>query len=113
MENRKSPVWRAEVPTHVRRHLTAQPHSGLTIAEYCRRHSISAWSFYQWRKRYLAKLGVEDGDNVSFKEIGFCAHGGSVCDIRFPSGITVTVRRGISRDELGGILELVAGTQSC
>lgn len=109
--NRNRPV--ASVPAHVRRHLLSYPRSGLSVQKYCGRHSIPTSSFYQWRKRYQSKLAASTGGGLSFSELGILEHAGCVCDIRFPSGMTVSVRRGVSYDELAGILELVAAKQSC
>jgi hypothetical protein len=101
------------VPPHVRRHLLSYPRSGLSVQKYCEKHSISTWSFYQWRKRYQSKLNTSARSGFSFAELGILEHAGCVCDIRFPTGITVSVRRGVCSDELGAILELVATKQPC
>ena len=109
MKNKKSPVQRDYVPAHIRHHLSSQPQSGLGIPQYCNRHSISTWSFYQWRKRYQAKLNPDAPDpKLSFKEIGILDYNGCICDVRFPSGITVSVRRGVSRDELTTVFGILA-----
>ena len=34
-----------------RERITEQGHSGLSIKEFCKQRGISAWSFYDWRKR--------------------------------------------------------------
>jgi hypothetical protein len=111
MKNRKSAVQRDDVPAHVRHHLTSQPQSGLSIPQYCNRHSITTWSFYQWRKRYQSKLNVTAGSQISFKEIGLLAYSGCICDIRFPSGITVSVHRGASHEELSAVFCILAEQQ--
>lgn len=108
MENRKSPVQHDDVPAHIRHHLTSQPQSGLSIPQYCNRHSITTWSFYQWRKRYQSRLNPAAASQISFKEIGFLEYSGCICDVRFQSGITVTVRRGASRDELSAVFGILA-----
>ncbi|MBD3347534.1 MAG: transposase [Chitinivibrionales bacterium] len=41
-------------------HLSLQRESGLSIAEYCRRHTINASTFYGWNKRLKAK-----SDNIA------------------------------------------------
>lgn len=101
------------VPSHVRHHLLSHPRSGLSVQRYCEKHSISTWSFYQWRKRYQSKLTATAGKRFSFADLGIIEHAGCVCDIRFPSGISVSVLRGTSRDELAAVLELVTSQQSC
>jgi hypothetical protein len=101
------------VPAHVRRYLLSYPRSGLSVQKYCEKHSISTWSFYQWRKRYESKLAASSAERFSFAELGVLEHAGCVCDIRFPAGITISVHRGTSRDELTAVFDLVAAQQSC
>jgi hypothetical protein len=113
MENQKSVVPHDEVPAHVRHHLTSQPQSGLSIPRYCSQNSITAWSFYQWRKRYQSMLNEAVDSKVSFHEIGTFDYSGCLCDIRFPSGITVSIRRGVSPNELSAVFGLIAAQQQC
>lgn len=116
MKNQETVVASDDVPSHVRHHLTSQPQSGLSIPQYCNQNSISSWSFYQWRKRYQSKLtdtSAVVGSRFSFSELGVLEHAGNICDIRFPTGITISVNRGVSREELSGILAVVTGRQSC
>ena len=101
------------VPTHVRQHFLSQSRSGLNIRQYCAKHSISVGTYYQWRKRYRSQPIAAQGNQLSFADLGVLAHSGSVCDIRFPSGTTVSVHRGISHDELAVILDLLAAKQPC
>lgn len=101
------------VPSHVRRHLLSHPRSGLSVAQYCKKHSISTWSFYQWRKRYQSKLSVSAQKGFSFNELGVLKHAGCICDIQFPFGVTVSVRRGAPRDELAAIFNLLGENSSC
>lgn len=113
MRNKKSAVQHDDVPTHVRQHLTSQPQSGLSIPQYCNKHSITPWSFYQWRKRYQSKLNVPSRSQISFNEIGLLAYSGCICDIRFPSGITVSVHRGASHEELAGVIAVLSEERRC
>jgi hypothetical protein len=39
-------------PEEIRRHLSAQSASGLSIAAYCNKIGIHQNTFYYWRKRY-------------------------------------------------------------
>lgn len=109
---KRSVVPSVEIPAHVSEHFVAQSRSGLTIKAYCARHSISAWSFYQWRKRYRkAKLSAPA--TPSFSEVGLLDLSGGVCDIRFPGGVTVSVHRGAPKDELTSVFSLVSGMSRC
>jgi transposase-like protein len=72
-----------------------QARSGLSVAEFCQREGISAWSLYEWRKR----LRPNDGDQgpvgtersaregaAGFIDLGAIASGGSRCEIRLDLG---------------------------
>ena len=113
MGNKKSADQHDYVPTHVRHHLTSQPQSGLSIPQYCNKHSITPWSFYQWRKHYQSKLNAHFRSQISFKEIGSLTYSVSICDIRFPSGITVSVHRGASHEELAGVIDILSEERRC
>jgi hypothetical protein len=39
-------------PEAIRRHLTAQLASGLSISSYCEKHRLCYNTFFNWRKRY-------------------------------------------------------------
>jgi len=106
--NRKRGSIKLTVPAHVRQHLTSQPSSGLSVQQYCDKHSISTWSFYQWRKRYQSRLGAVKSGQLSFAELSFVDNSGGIYDIRFPSGLTVSVHRGATPDELATIFTLAA-----
>jgi len=41
-------------PEEIRRHLAAQPASGLSISSYCNKHRLCYNTFFNWRKRYPA-----------------------------------------------------------
>ncbi len=113
MRNKKSAVHHEDVPTHVRQHLTSQRQSGLGIPQYCNKRSIKPWSFYQRRKRYQSELNAPSRSQTSFKEIGSLTYSVSICDIRFPSGITVSVHRGASHEDLAGVIAVLSEERRC
>ena len=39
-------------PVTIRQFLTDQPHSGLTIAEFCQENDLKIPTFYSWKKKY-------------------------------------------------------------
>jgi hypothetical protein len=39
-------------PVTIRQFLTDQPHSGLTIAEFCQDNDLKIPTFYSWKKKY-------------------------------------------------------------
>lgn len=52
------------------KHLRDQAASGLSVAEYCRRHDVCAATFYHWRRQSREAVGR---GRVSFTEIGRAA----------------------------------------
>ncbi len=41
-------------------HLSSQEDSGLTVADYCTKHSLIQQTFYTWKFRYKSKIkGIE------------------------------------------------------
>ena len=52
--------WRADRETHWRGVLERQAASGLGVAEFCRRESVSAPSFYSWRRRLQEPAGSDN-----------------------------------------------------
>jgi hypothetical protein len=76
-----------------------QAHSGLSVATFCQREGISAWSLYQWRKRLQSEEDVEPAPirgtvmakgpppAPGFIDLGALAgRGGSRCEIRLDLG---------------------------
>ena len=57
--------------SNARKHMLLQRESGLSIAEYCRRHNINASTFYGWNKRLKAKSDntAQTGKPLPFVEI--------------------------------------------
>jgi transposase-like protein len=43
---------RFRTPEEIRRHLSSQRTSGLSITAYCKRENISQNTFFNWRKRH-------------------------------------------------------------
>jgi hypothetical protein len=109
---------RVPIPAHVLRHFRNQWHSGLSIRAYCHRSGISSWTFYNWRKFYKEPTPRSSTSTkkatlpVSFSTFGPFSVNPGLCDIRLPSGITVTVHRGASREELLPIILALAGGEA-
>ena len=102
-----------DIPAHVLRHFTNQRHSGLSIRAYCKRKGISSWTFYNWRKFYKEPATLSPAKRstqpVSFSSLGAFSINPGLCDIRLPKGITITVHRGATREELLPIITALAG----
>jgi len=99
------------IPAHVLRHFKNHRASGLSIRGYCKRRGISTWTFYNWRKFYKETTAASPAKStlpVSFSSLGPFAINQPLCDIRFPTGITVMVHRGASPEELSPIISFFA-----
>ena len=75
-------------------------HSELSIAEFCRRESISTASFYNWRKRLggaasgatVAAASVEDGAFLELGVLGSEAAGPAPWEIELELGAGMVLR---------------------
>lgn len=114
------------IPAHIRHHLQNQPSSGKTISEYCKEAGFSAWTFYNWRKRYGHQLNVPENKTsspssskplMSFTTIGslpLAQNRQSLFDIRFSTGTTVGIYHGTTAQEFAPFLSLLSGdSPSC
>ena len=116
--DRTKPSKRNGIPAHVLRHFKNQRQSRLSIRAYCKRSGISAWTFYNWRKFYKEPTPRASTPTkkatlpVSFSTFGPFSVNPGLCDIRLPGGITVTVHRGASREELLSIILALAGGET-
>ena len=110
------------IPAHVHHHLTALQQSGKTIAAYCREAGVSAWSIYDWKKRYGQKLSASPGTTMSplqlesppilFTELGTLVQPNRSTprfEIRLPGGTSIGVYEGTSVEELAPFLPLLNG----
>lgn len=100
-----------QIPAHIAEHFSAQKKSGLTIKAYCKEMSLSCGTFYGWRTEYLNKPAKQKAP--SFKEIDFVNHRSPICDIRFSTGISVSVFRGASASDLLPVFKLLYDQESC
>jgi hypothetical protein len=101
------------IPEHVQRHLDDQKQSGLSIRAYCAKLSLPVWTFYGWRRKYV-RPSANDSGQPQFSELGRIDLFGTVCEVHLPSGITVAVKRGVSREELSRLFEiLLQSTPPC
>ena len=106
------------IPAHIRRHLQKQPSSGKTIKDYCKGAGFSAWTFYNWRKRYGHQPKTfehtppsnRSKPPLSFATIGtvhLAENRQPLFDIRFPTGTIVSIYNGTTSDELAPFLSLL------
>jgi transposase-like protein len=89
-------------------HLRDQAASGVSAAEYCRRHGLCVATFYTWRR----KIGRQDGAGVSqvlFTEIGRMSAPPMrwAAEVELVSGTVVRVSREADADLLRVLLDVV------
>lgn len=101
------------IPGYIQRHLDTQAQSGLSIASYCEKYSISQSTFYNWRRRYQPKPVTEHDLLPVFQEIGAINTPHPAYDIHFPSGITVSVHCGATASELQMIVDCIGRVRGC
>ena len=85
----------------------AQRVSGLSVAEYCRRHDLCPATFYNWRRR--SREGRPQGGGVAFTEIGRLEAPRTpwAAEIALASGTLVRVQAGADVQWLRALLEVV------
>jgi len=108
-----SPEPAAAIPEEIQQHFTLQQSSGLSIQAYCKEHSLSAGTFYTWRKRYGQTKRRLPRQQPCFSELGIFRLSEGVCELRFPTGVTMTVHHGAHREELAMVIDLLGGLQRC
>ena len=99
------------IPPHIEEHFLAQAKSGLTIKAFCQEKSLCSGTFYGWRTEYLNKPAKQK--TPSFKEINLFTARSPVYDIRFRTGVTVSVFRGASTSDLLPVVKLLHEPESC
>lgn len=93
--------------------LRDQSQSGLSVAEYCRRHNLLATTFYHWRRQAREQTkdtkDTRQPGGVSFTEIARV--GGAqvqwVAEIALPSGAVVRVSTAADARLLRMVMEAV------
>lgn len=104
-------ILKKSIPSHIEEHFLAQKKSGLTIKAYCMEKSLCCGTFYGWRTEYLSKPAKQK--TPSFKEINLFTDRSPVYDIRFRTGVTVSVFRGASTSDLLPVFKLLHEPEAC
>jgi transposase-like protein len=110
-ENRSAPTPRATID----KHLTGQRESGLSIAAYCRKHSLSPWTFYGWRKRRGLTSSVAQRPDrcMTFTELPASAGISAPFEIVFPGGVRLRVNAGFDHEDLSTLLAIMGRREVC
>jgi hypothetical protein len=88
-----------------------------TVAEFCRRASVSVASFYQWRRRLSTVVPAEGSTSrmpataMNFLPVEITPPRGSMVEVLLPSGARVLVPSG-EREAIRAVIEAAASIQS-
>lgn len=92
------------------KHLGNQSRSGLSVAEYCRRHDLCQATFYNWRRH----LGIPEQERaqrgaVSFTEIARVAAAPTqwAAEIELASGAVIRVAAQVDAPLLRALVEIL------
>jgi len=91
----------SRVEAEWRSRLARYRESGLTVVEFCRRESVSAPSFYQWKKRLAGPRSSADGRQSAGESVS-CSGGtgpfvavhlaaAAMAEVEFPNGVRIRV----------------------
>ena len=83
-----------DILSHLRHHKS----SCLTVEDYCREHSIAVSTFFNWRKKYSAKL-TQQSDSVAFVPVSVTPPEATGYEIVY-SNLTIRVPSGIKQSAL-------------
>ena len=110
---------RMERQEHWRGVLAEQASSGLSVAAFCREQSISAPSFYAWRRKLrdaeVSASGPQDGaSGGQFLPVEIAtSKPTSLVRIVLPHGVSVEASSGIDQEVLLHIVQSLGGCASC
>jgi len=94
-----------QIPPHIQRHFDSHSRSKLTIRAYCKRASLSPWTFYTWRKRYSSN--TRTSLPARFEEVAMPIYRQEGCEVCFPSGVRLRIPARFPAHELRGVVEVL------
>lgn len=106
---------RGERRRYWRELLTQQRRSGMSVTAFCRRHDLSAASFYGWRQRLADERRQDEPAQVSFVPlpIGQAMPAGAAGFVlELPNGVQVTVPRDFDEAALARLLPLARAVEA-
>ena len=112
MGTKKGPVASSERERFWRKLVTGQPHSGVSIREWCDRHGVSEPSFYFWRRELARRREQrqELSPQIVPVEVAPLAAGSRWdVEIEMPGQIVVRVGPGCNPDLLRQALTVLQG----
>jgi len=65
--------------------------SGDTIAAFARRHSVSAWRLYSWRKKLRTEAKPQAAPTLSLVPASIVAVSGATLTLRLPGEVSIDV----------------------
>lgn len=87
-------------------HVAAQARGTLSVKEYCRRHGLSVWSFYNHRRRTRPSL---EPAPLSFTEFALpSTSSASLVSIHFPNGMRLEIPATLAGLDVTSLAEVLA-----
>ena len=115
--------WRQDREAHWRGVLERQAESGLGVGEFCRQESISAPSFYSWRRRFQESglTGNQEANRsstaVSSRQLlpVYIASAAPAVAVRIllPQGVSLETSTGIDDRRLTDLLRALREASGC
>ena len=107
--------WSAEKTDFWRSALQRQPHSGLTVKDFCQSIGVSVPSFYAWKKKLNAQPQDSSDELVPVTVLAANASSPHPIEIVTPTGFTLRVAATIDRRQLAELIDAVeaATTPAC
>jgi transposase-like protein len=99
----------SDEPDYRVKHVCDQARSGLSVAEYCRRHDLCLATFYNWRRlpHEYGRKRVHAG-SVSFTEVGrVVGQAQWAAEITLRSGVVVRVSTAADAQLLRAVVEVL------
>jgi transposase-like protein len=90
----------------IKKHLSAQRASGMSIAAYCRQESICENTFYNWRKRFPEPQDTTPA--ISFLKLPIVPPSASLLELTLPNGARISAPTSFAVDALREVVRVLA-----
>lgn len=113
MGSDKSRAGRAE---HYRRLMALrEADQSTTVAAFCRKHGMSAWTYYEWRRRLAVKPTRREVGRRAFVAVRLPGPAipspRGALELVFPSGVVARFGDGYAQRELDVVIAAVGGAR--
>jgi len=100
-KGRKAEQWRERI--------AEQERSGLSVKQFCEQRGLTAWSFYDWRKRFCDTSGLVRFAVVEHSAVRQQTEAGTEMEVIFATGERLLIRSGADNATLGTVLRALRG----